>query len=211
MPSSKARQKANRSLSTNRSRKQSFLWPGTRPATISKATSNPDWGRTIDPSTAQSDPNIEFIAGDTYQYYKIDNPEKGTWTASVYGQSASASSSAISQVAAQVVGTAYNLTVQAETPLTLDLAFDRPTYRAGDAINLQVSLADHRSITNAWVRAEVQRPDGTTGTMTLYDDGQHADGLADDGVYSSFYAQILTPAPIDSTYSPPDSLRWETG
>jgi len=150
-------------------------------------------GRTIDPQTASTDPNIEFVSGQTYEYYKVYQPEAGNWTVSVYGAVASVSSMAISSISTQASGEAYNLTAQAVTRLTLDSEFDKSSYAVGDAINLQVSLADHAPITGAWVRAEIHRPDVTVDTMTLHDDGMHADGLAGDGVYSGFYPRTDDP------------------
>lgn len=150
-------------------------------------------GRTINPTVAQSDPNIEFVSGQTYEYYKVRQPESGAWTINVYGTHASTISPALAVVPAAVDGEAFNLSVQAATGLTLQAAFDKGSYEVGEGINLQISLSDSAPIKGARVTARVQRPDTKVDTVTFFDDGKHADGKAGDGVYSNFYARTDTP------------------
>ena len=144
-------------------------------------------GLLIDPQTAQNDPNVEFVSGQTYEYYKVYNPEAGNWTLTLYGATASLNSPSISMSSDTVDGESYYLSVQGVSNLTLDVAFDRPTYSLGDPINLQVSLTDNAPIVGASVTAQIQRLDAQMDTMVLYDDGWHADGQANDGVYANFY------------------------
>jgi hypothetical protein len=63
----------------------------------------------------------------------------------------------------------------------------------GTPLRLQASLTARAPITDAWVRGIVQHPDGTERTLTLFDDGVHHDGLADDGVYGGTYAGLIRP------------------
>lgn len=44
---------------------------------------------------------------------------------------------------------------------------------------------------NARVTAQIELPDRTTDTLTLYDDGHHGDGVAGDGVYGARYTRTL--------------------
>lgn len=154
-------------------------------------------GNDINPQTAQSDPNIEFVSGQTYEYYKIYQPEPGDWSMLVHGSSVT---SLASDVSSQANGQTYNLTTQARTNLTLDVVLDKGSYSLGEPINLQVSLTDNDLLTDARVTAQVEQPTGgVTDTLILYDDGMHADGLAGDGVYANFYSRTSVPGSYQFT------------
>ncbi len=63
----------------------------------------------------------------------------------------------------------------------------------GDLVHLQASLTAQRPITGAWVRGVIARPGGGRDTLTLFDDGLHHDGVADDGVYGATYRRLTAP------------------
>lgn len=63
----------------------------------------------------------------------------------------------------------------------------------GDLVRLQASLTAQRPISGAWVRAVIERPDGREDTLTLFDDGLHHDGVADDGLYGATYRRLTEP------------------
>jgi subtilisin family serine protease len=79
------------------------------------------------------------------------------------------------------------------------------TVQEGDLVRLQASLTAQRPITGAWVRGTVQRPSHEdqlpiTDTLTLFDDGLHHDGVADDGVYGATYRRLTEPGTYHFTF-----------
>jgi ligand-binding sensor domain-containing protein len=60
-------------------------------------------------------------------------------------------------------------------------------------IPLLASVTDDAPLTGVLVSVLVRRPDGSTEAVSLHDDGQHGDGVADDGVYGGSYARTGTP------------------
>ena len=87
-----------------------------------------------------------------------------------------------------MAGEAYHLSLQSMSDLTLEGSFDRVVYPLRSPIIASISVSDNAPIQGAWVTASVQRPDGTTNTLSLYDDGRHGDGLANDGKYAGSYS-----------------------
>jgi hypothetical protein len=80
----------------------------------------------------------------------------------------------------------YTLEIHLESSLRLMAALDRAEVDPGeDPPILTATLADGElPIAGAEVSARLERPDGTTEFMTLEDNGQGADAVALDGVYS---------------------------
>jgi hypothetical protein len=75
------------------------------------------------------------------------------------------------------------------SPLTIDL-FLSPTpelRRVGRPIELLVPLTDTAPVRGASVIARIIAPNGSERSVTLYDDGAHGDGAADDGLYGGRY------------------------
>jgi hypothetical protein len=61
-------------------------------------------------------------------------------------------------------------------------------FLAGLPITLLVSLTDRKGpVRDAGVEALVTAPDGTTENVQLFDDGNHDDGDAEDGIYGNIY------------------------
>ncbi len=78
------------------------------------------------------------------------------------------------------------------TNLHLRCYFNQPSYLAGQPIKLSVTLSDEQPILNAQILAVVgplvqagRDMRATDPFMNLYDDGDHSDGLANDGVYAN--------------------------
>ncbi|MCX5199351.1 choice-of-anchor D domain-containing protein [Streptomyces sp. NBC_00249] len=68
-----------------------------------------------------------------------------------------------------------------------------PVY-AGDPILLTAFVSEAGlPVTGCEVRVEVTRPDGSTATLDLYDDGGHDDGEADDGEYAVSFPHTTVP------------------
>jgi len=133
-------------------------------------------GAIIDPAVAAADPNIEFTSSATYEFYRIKSPEAGQWIMRTSG------------VTVDPPGPEqYTARVVAMTQLFMDMYLEGGTL-TDDPIKVSVSLADIQPITGATVTALVEPPSpGSPSTITLHDDGNHGDGLANDGVYANSY------------------------
>jgi len=71
-----------------------------------------------------------------------------------------------------------------------DGCFISAQFLAGLQVTILVSLADGRGgVGNAEVQAEISTPDGALFRIMLYDDGQHDDGDADDGLYGNIFTR----------------------
>ena len=134
--------------STNRSF-FSVLWPG---SDIDLTLEDPN-GRVIDPSTAESDPNISFSSGSTFETYTVDNPVPGTWNLTIVGTDIPDG------------GEPYTLSASGDSDLTMDIAFDKPSYPLGENIFVSATITDgEAAVTGADVTAEVTTPSQKSAT-----------------------------------------------
>jgi hypothetical protein len=104
----------------------SLFWRGSE---LDLTLAQPD-GRNIDPSVAETDPNVSFVSGGTYQFYKIYNPQAGEWTMRIYGKSTPAD------------GEAYSISVSAISSMNVSIKFDKAEYFAGDPIKMEARIED---------------------------------------------------------------------
>ncbi|RKY40232.1 MAG: hypothetical protein DRP81_09640, partial [Candidatus Omnitrophota bacterium] len=132
-------------------------------------------GTIIDSSVAATDPNIDFVPGDTHESYIINSPMPGEWEIRVLG------------VDIEEGGEPLIVTVTADSDLTLSIDSDKDEYLPGAPITIKATVKDDLGpILNANVVANVQTP-SSNEVITLYDDGSHNDGAADDGIYANTY------------------------
>ncbi len=160
-------------------------------------------GSIIDPTVAATDPSITFSSGSTFESYNIDSPMPGNWTLMIEGVTIPAGTE---NYTANVMGT---------TDLTLDVFFNKDDYSTGQPIGILASLSEGADpVIGAAVTVEVQAPTASlaewisingdtvppkplrslssTITLSLYDDGNHGDGAANDGVYGGRYINTAT-------------------
>ena len=143
-------------------------------------------GATIDSSTTNAAVQFSQVTNElgVNLSYVIDNPPVGLWTANLQGGTNLTN------------GVFWSLLVTEES----DLATVPTTEYFQIAGNVAVStmLANGtQAVSGAVLSAAVQRPDGTTDQLPLYDDGTHGDGAASDGIYANAYS-ISTNAGIYS-------------
>jgi len=151
-------------------------------------------GKVIDATTPQTNTNVQYtasvLASNLLQAtFIIANPTTGVWKAFI-----DATSITTTQVE-------YSLMVYGDSnvglvPLTASLFS-----RGQDAV-LSCGLADLSTnpvvaVSNALITALVRLPDGTTNSLTLFDDGWRNDGAPNDGIY----AAALTNVQQVGTYS----------
>lgn len=82
----------------------------------------------------------------------------------------------------------YLLFVVGNTTLSLKASVNPSIVGPVQSVIINASLSDvNNLVINSGVSAEIFKPDNSTETINLYDDGMHYDGLANDGVYSNIY------------------------
>jgi len=135
-------------------------------------------GTVIDQAVATTDPSITFRSGTAFESYEITSPMPGEWKLRVKG------------VDVPQEGEDYTAMVMGIAGLTLEAYFDKDYYIPNESITILASLLEDGSpVANAAVKVEISRPDRSTATLTLFDDGLHGDGSAADGIYGNLYTE----------------------
>lgn len=126
-------------------------------------------------------PNVTYTSDTYYEKYTILAPQTGIWTTSV-------SSS---------VATTYSLSTSTMDAMTVFTGTDRGRYLSGMPIKVTASvndstsgslLADPNYVHGATMQVMAENPALAQSTFNLFDDGQHGDGAADDGVYANLFS-----------------------
>ena len=146
-------------------------------------------GDIIDPSSATLNENIShtrFATDYIYDLYAIRNPQPGEWTLK------------IDPINVSIEDADYSVLAIAKTDLTCSFFTNKDVYSPGENITLMLYLIDiDELITNATVQVNIYPPDGgMPDSLALYDDGNHDDGLANDGTYGNTY----TSATMEGSY-----------
>lgn len=132
-------------------------------------------GTVIDPSSAGSD--IEYVKGSAHQYYRIKNPETGQWTTNVQS---GAGNNALT----------YNMVAFGHSDIVSTYAgSNKSVYSYPDPVIITASVTAGEAVTGVDVTGVVLRPDNSTTTIRLMDDGSSANGdkIANDGIYSAIF------------------------
>ncbi|MCB0080898.1 MAG: VWA domain-containing protein, partial [Caldilineaceae bacterium] len=127
--------------------------------------------RLLDPKGNPVTPDMDLRAH-THHQLRVRNPMAGNWTALIQIEKPTDE---------------YQLMVSADAPTTLIAAVGGdPTQRGvGQPVPLYGILTDQHPILGAKVVAYVVKPDGSSSLQQLYDDGNHGDGKANDGLYAA--------------------------
>ena len=114
----------------------------------------------------------ETIGG--IQGFNTTNPEAGDWEIDLVAQSAPELN--------------YTIITFANSSLALSITSEKSLYEPEEHINVSALLMnDGIPVIAASIDAELKKPGGSTESLILYDDGNHNDGQADDGVYGSTF------------------------
>jgi hypothetical protein len=158
------------------------MWLAYEPSITLVFTLTSPSGKLIDPSVAETDPNIEHSRDYTADYaaytevYEINNPEQGNWTLHINAEEVPQD------------GNPYYVQVALKSNTTLYIVQGSPEYKPGEPINITADLTQGGvGITDAFVTADIMTPGNVTDKLILYDDGLHSDGKADDGRYANVY------------------------
>lgn len=127
--------------------------------------------------------------GPNHFVWQITNPMGGEWTLEI--------EPIIS--GRQTVSARYQAQAAVKSEVTMELFLTGPTDDpvAGLPVTILTSLTDNGPISGATVEATItpQAAGSEPTTLTLFDDGQHNDGAAGDGLYGAIFRDTTTLAP----------------
>lgn len=135
---------------------------------ISSATTDPKI--TYEEARTDEQNDTEFLPG-KYAVFTVIEPPYGEWQAKI-------------TAAGQLPGDQANwvVTVVQDSDITLSLTPDATWRPLNGTVKLTSKVMIKDALAGATVTCTVVRPDGTTQTVALLDDGAHNDGAARDGV-----------------------------
>ena len=153
-------------------------------------------------------PGVGVYADNTHAVFQLAQIDRlGTWRLKIDN----GSSAAIDYVATFSARNYSGVKMQLEFgQLHQDaLAHElRRMFLVGLPMPIIVSLVDIKGpVLDADVMAQVEHPDGVVDPLRLYDDGNHGDGNADDGVYANLYMRTTA----GSTFGVDDRDRRNPG
>jgi len=172
----------------------------------------------IDSTYAATDPNISFSSFPAIKFYTIAIPDSGQWTAKVIGVAVADSEeyvvsiSGYSDLQQDIDFNKSNYFVQDTVIVTATLTEDGNPF-LGATVEAEIEAPSSKASKILHIIYEQMRkadigedftPDiedqlkdnvdkeSKTDYLTLYDDGNHSDGAANDGVYGNFYENTAT-------------------
>jgi hypothetical protein len=158
------------------------FWPG---SDLDLVLVQPD-GSLIDSVVAHADPNITFVSGATYEFYKVDAPQYGEWKLRILGVSTPSG------------GEQYSISVTATDAMIFTAAPDKVEYFTGAPIKITASIEDSyldvitpQYILGVSMQVTAEDPAGNTYFFDLYDDGLHGDSEANDGIYANAFGDTF--------------------
>lgn len=136
----------------------------------------------IDPAVAETDPNIEYVEEDNNKFYRIYEPMDGEWQVIIDTEDVTGEESFTLEVTGLAIGVQFNVFTDKE----------QYTY-PDESVLIQAEVTAMYNVANAEVTGNVERPDGSTVGITLYDDGleSHGDEFANDGFYSNYFSNYI--------------------
>ena len=144
-------------------------------------------GTIIDFNTPGSNTNVQYsafvgVSNTLMVNYKINNPIAGIWKVIVDGASLTTTQAM------------YNLMAFGDSSVALIPQTD-PLFSQGQDVMVSCALADLSTnpampMVNASITATIKLPDGSSTNLTVFDDGWHNDGAANDGVYGAMLANV---------------------
>lgn len=148
-------------------------WNGTAPYSIILA--DPDDDSNYPPAHSSS----------RHRLFKVAQPKPGFWSLLVLG---------VGDCAVDC-GTDYIADASVDSILGMVVALGLPVEERiiGTPMPILAALSDTGPVTGATVLAQVRNPLDQDLVLTLFDDGAHGDGKADDGVYGNDYFPTWIP------------------
>jgi hypothetical protein len=151
-------------------------------------------GSTVDPARAAIDANIQYTLIEDSSTtsplrlaaYEIAMPEVGVWTAVTEAGGAPPE------------GIEYTLSGTVDSPIAM-IPLTEPLFHQGELPFLKCAILDFTDpdtpapVGAATVIVEVTQPDLSTASVELFDDGEHGDDAAGDGIFTGFFTGLSQP------------------
>lgn len=115
---------------------------------------------------SSSDPDVTFLSGSNFAFYRVDSPAPGNWTSNITGSGD------------------FSFDIAAGTPIVLSL-ISSPQWIFGAPENLQVILSGDSLSSVAFNL--IQLDGSIVSPLPLFDDGLHNDYSAGDNIYGGTY------------------------
>ncbi len=133
--------------------------------------------------------------------WRIATPKQGDWTLTFQTQIPGLASTGAQPTQQTEWLPSYLIHSSVRSDVTMDVYLATPVDERtpGTPMPIIASLTDTGPIANATVVASIVKPDASTKDVTLYDDGNHGDGAADDGIYSGTFYQTGLPGSYNVT------------
>ncbi len=112
-------------------------------------------------------------ANETFEGFIVQNPVDGVWQAMVVHNNGSTDYTAIAMI---------------DSSLRLNLFTDKHNYHRNENIIISANVTNHLLPIASAVEASIRKPNEETARLSLYDDGMHDDGAAEDGLYANSFA-----------------------
>ena len=155
-------------------------------------------GNSINSTSPQNNSNVVYlqnvdpVSGIVCTTYTITSPTQGIWTVTLDGTGLTRSS------------VDYQLSASGDSSVTLQSAtapFFHNSHEAVVSCSLQnMGTTPPTPVQATSVTAQIVYPDGTVNAQTLFDDGFHNDGAANDGTYAAILPNLTEPGQYFVTY-----------
>ncbi len=126
--------------------------------------------------SGQLSPRVERTNDPLGETFILRNPAPGQWQLRTTAGSA---------------GALFVFVVKENSPVRLDAAAQEPQVQAGQAVTLAARFSGNASSANV-IAQVINETGATVGAFTLFDDGQHQDGAANDGLFAAQSQPILS-------------------
>jgi hypothetical protein len=115
----------------------------------------PPSGGEINPAVAAANDDIDYIEGETYEFYRIAEPESGNWQVRATGMDI------------EPEGEPYTVAVSGYSPLGLSIVFNKHEYFPTHPMRIVAEISDPEPVPGATVTAVMTTP-SATHNLTLY-------------------------------------------
>ncbi|MDY7077565.1 MAG: choice-of-anchor X domain-containing protein [Chloroflexota bacterium] len=158
------------------------------------------------------EPGVRCVYDRPHILYHVMTPtlQSGVWTMVVhpgYRQAA-----ATEEPKAVLQGTPYLAGASGNTHLTLHPFLGAPLASRVQGVRMPIlaALAGKMPIPGAHISATLMCPDGVQQRLQLFDDGEHGDGEADDGLYGNLFTLANTLNPQDQLLEGSCRVKFQT-
>jgi uncharacterized protein YegL len=130
-----------------------------------------------------------FKSDSRHRVWRVTNPIGGVWTLEVNEYIIPQGEQIAPDAPELLPDYLIQATIKTDVRMDAFITTPHPERVPGQPVSFVASLNDNAPITAALVLASVEKPDGSTYNMWLWDDGSHNDGAAGDSVFGGTFHQ----------------------